>query len=351
MTFALRIQDPASGDATLLELLIESATSANLGAAIFSFASTNGVKLLIDDRDFKDFLRRSQFELIVGVDAVTVPATLKLLRATEETYRGFRARVFFHQQRGTLFHPKFCCFASTRRVRVLVGSGNLTRGGLLKNWEAFADTTLHGTEREHLLAKWKSWCQFNNALLRTVDDPDVLARAKRNEGDIRRRHEEDEIEEADYSIDEGPIGASVLVAQIPKASIRWNQANFDLETFTKFFNAQPGTHHRIILLPVVADGTVGEPETRPSVSVKSRNFRIELGQAAGLAYPANNRPIALFLRLAARRFRYRLLMPPDEHYPTVAAYVDERWSGHRGRMKRVVVPLEDFRRALPHVLL
>lgn len=351
MAFNLRIQDPASADATLLELLAEGATGANLGVGMFSFASTNGVKLLIDDPDFKYFLRRSRFEIIVGVDAVTVPATLNLLGETERMHHGFQARVFFHQRRGSLFHPKFCWFASARHVRVLIGSGNLTQGGLLKNWEAFADTTLHSTEQDRLLADWDSWRQVNNNLLRTVGDPDVLARARRNEGHFRRRHEEDEVEDADKSVDEGPTGASVLLAQIPKASDRWNQANFDLDTFTNFFNAQPGTYHRIVLLPIAGDGSVGEPEARPSVSVKSRNFRIELGQAAGLAYPAANRPIGLFLQLATRRFRYRLLMPNDHHYTTVAAFVDDRWTGHGGRMKRIVVPLEDFRRALPDVIL
>ena len=351
MTFNLRIQDPASAEATLLELLAEGVTRASRGVGMFSFASTNGVKLLIDDPDFKNFLRRSQFEIIVGVDAVTVPATLNLLRETEKMYHGFQARVFFHQRRGILFHPKFCWFASTRQVRVLVGSGNLTRGGLLKNWEAFADTTIHGAEQDKLLADWDSWRQINDSLLRTVGDSDVLARAKRNEGDIRRRHEEDEVEDADKSLDDGPTGGSVLLAQIPKASDRWNQANFDLETFTNFFNAQPRTHHRIVLLPVFEDGRIGEPESRPSVSVKSRNFRIELGQAAGIAYPTKNRPIGLFLRLAARRFRYRLLMPTDRHYTTVAAFVDNRWAGHRGKMKRIVVSSEDFRRALPEVIL
>ncbi len=324
---------------------------ADRGAAMFSFASTNGVKLLMDHPDFKAFLRRSRFEIIVGVDAVTVPATLNLVGEIEEAHEGFQARVFFHQRSGTLFHPKLCWFASSDHVRVLVGSGNLTRSGLLKNWEAFADSTLHDGERDRLLASWASWRKLNDPLFRMVGDADVLARAHRNEGDIRRRHEEDEIEEADDAIDDGPAGASVLLAQIPKGSSRWNQATFDLETFTSFFKLQPGTHQRIILLPVAPDGTVGEPESRQGVSVKSRNFRIELGQASGLEYPRDDRPIGIFLQVGTRRFRYRLLMPSDRHYRTVSAFVDGLWTGRADRMKRVIVPLENFRRALPSVTL
>ena len=351
MTFSLRFQDPTSKDATLLELLLEGAINADHGVAIFAFASTNGVKLLIGDPDFQSFLQRSQFELIVGVDAVTVPSTLKLLGEIEETYEGFQVRVFFHQRSGTLFHPKFCWFASTDCVRVLAGSGNLTRGGLLKNWEAFADTILTSGDQVQLQASWAAWRNRNSPLLRMAGDSAVLARAQRNHGDIRRRHEEDEIEEADNTIDAGPIGAFVLLAQIPKASNRWNQANFDLDTFTDFFEVQPGTHQRVVLLPVAPGGSVGEPEIRQSVSVKSRNFRIELGLAAGLAYPEHNRPIGVFLRVGTRRFRYRLLMPTDQEHTAVSAFLNNQWTGDAKSMMRVKVLLENFRSALPNVKL
>lgn len=177
MAFELRIQDPNAADATLLELLLECTENANHGAGVFSFASTGGAKLLFEDKIFSKFIARNKFELIVGVDAVTVPATLNFLQSAEAAYRKLSVRVFFHRQPNVLFHPKFCWFASRNHARILVGSGNLTRNGLLRNWEAFSDTQLPKREQIRLSKNWVSWRAANAALLRPAEDPEIVARA------------------------------------------------------------------------------------------------------------------------------------------------------------------------------
>jgi hypothetical protein len=84
---------------------------------------------------------------------------------------------------------------------------------------------------------------------------------------------------------------------------------------------------------------MGSQEVRPSVAVRSQNYRFELEAAAGLPYPANGRPIGIFVRIATRTFRYRLLMPDDRLY----GQVDNFLSGHRPqvgtRVRRLVTSL------------
>lgn len=350
MEFTFRFQDPAADTMTLLEVLLGAIEDADRGAAVFAFASRSGVSLLFDDADFQAFLNRSQFELLVGVDAVTAPAALDRIREAMAHWPGFTARVFFHATgRHQLFHPKFCWFGAGSQVRVVVGSGNLTGGGLLANWEAFGDAKLRGRERTDFLAAWTTWRTASEAMLRRIDDPDVIVQARRNQHDTRRRHEEIVVERAIANEEIGVAGAQMLLAEIPRASTRWHQANFDLDSFRQFFQLQPNSTQRVVLFPVQADGAIGEPEVRPGVSVKSHNFRIELGQAAGLDYPVQGRPIGLFHKIGTRRFRYRLLMPDDVHYAAVSQLMSKRWTGRSDRMKRIRLGLADFQGALPQV--
>ncbi|MYN65058.1 MAG: hypothetical protein F4X11_08525 [Acidobacteria bacterium] len=102
MTFSLRFQDPASDAANLLELLLESVNTAERGAGVFSFSSAHGIRLLLSDDDFAAFLERSTFELIVGIDAVTVPEALNLLHTAQAAYGGFRARAFLNPRPASL---------------------------------------------------------------------------------------------------------------------------------------------------------------------------------------------------------------------------------------------------------
>ena len=94
--------------------------------------------------------------------------------------------------------------------------------------------------------------------------------------------------------------------------------NFSLAIFKGYFGADPARSHRVVLHRIRPDGTIADTEFRPTVAVKSHNFRIELDAAAGLAYPPGNaRPIAAFVRSATRQFRYMLLMPADANYPRI----------------------------------
>ncbi|MDP9236168.1 MAG: phospholipase D family protein [Chloroflexota bacterium] len=338
----LHIQDPDSDSGTyLLEEILDISGGATRGGGIFSFASRNGVDLLLLDPVFNEFGKIGKFELVVGVDAVTDARALRAISAIVRKQPNITARAFFHERHGILFHPKLCWFAGARTGVLLVGSGNLTGGGLRDNWEASAVVKLTRAELASVETQWNAWLSSHDANLLALDDPRVVERASRNLGWTanagRRPARTARTRPAADSLPAAATEADVLVAEIPGGPAgRWEQANFDLKTFTEFFGASPEKPVRIFLQHVDSNGALGEVELRPSVAVKSSNYRFELKAAKGLPYPklTAGRPIGVFVKVAARRFRYGLLMPGKPDHAALAAFLTGAWKGRADRMRR-----------------
>jgi hypothetical protein len=183
---------------------------------------------------------------------------------------------------------------------------------------------------------------------------DALAEAEKNKGWASRRRlgtpatpQEATPAEADETIGFGPE-AAVLVAEIPKSGNRWNQANFTQQTYQEFFGAKVGKQHRILLQQVGPSGEVGELESRPSVEVRSHNYRFELAAASGVPYPSSrNRPVAVFIRQPNGVFLYRLLLPVDPDYKTVAELLTDEWAGSSRLMRRVRIDATNLKSRWP----
>lgn len=348
----LRIQDPKYPiSPSLHESLLDSSKAAIRGGAAFSFVSKVGVDLLLKDELFMKFMRGGEFDLIVGVDDITNVKALEALQTLSQEVTNLRVRVFHHDFSGAIFHPKFCWFRHRRGGILVTGSGNLTARGLRGNWEAFTISTLTTDEIRELEQQWTDWVSAHLIWLKSPDDQAVLERAKLNIPKKRIRPivkpgavevEEDTSDVDDISSDAPQLSDPVLIAEIPRGGNRWNQANFDLDTFRTFFDVQEGITQRILLQHVNNDGTLGNLESRPSVSVRSQNYRFELEAAAGLDYPEHGRPIAVFLRIATRSFRYKLLMPNDPGHDNMVAFLNENWHGRADRLRRIVTTTENL---------
>jgi HKD family nuclease len=355
---ALCIQDPESPIApSLHESLLAACRGAIHGGGVFAFVTREGCELLLRDEVFSDLATTGTFNLIIGVDEVTNVRALETLREFGEELPGLTVRVFLHDLSGAIFHPKFCWFRHATGGILVTGSGNLTARGLRSNWEAFTVTRLNPREIDEIEQLWNNWTTIHNNFLRPLDDEEVLEQAARNirrparRGTRRTRTPRRRDVVVDQSVDsfEPPhISADILIAEIPRASTRWNQANFDLDNFQNFFGMRIGnTQLRAILQHVDSNGTLGPLESRPGVSVRSRNFRLELQAAAGLEYPDENRPIGVFVRVASRTFRYRLLMPDDRDYGIVSEFLDNNWAGPSNRVRRVITTVNDLRQVWP----
>lgn len=345
----LCIQDPSWSESEyFLERIIEASLDAKSGGGSFAFASTGGVRLLLEDEAFTRFLSRSPFNLIVGVDAVTNVQTLERLQACCAKHNKLRVRVFMSGAREGIFHPKFCWFKTKTKTVALVGSGNLTAGGLRSNREAFTFSRLDQQLGSQLCNTWSSWLDANENRLVAPNDPGVMERARANRGTEFPRKVKNPIvvEDGDGGIIVGkPLSLdAVLIAEIPKSGNRWNQANFDLETFQNYFGATPGNTQRIILSHISTTGVAAPEEVRPSVAVRSHNFRFELEAASGLNYPDDGRPICVFVRVATRTFRYRLLMPGTEAYNSAKSYLGKHCKAKGVSLNRYITTVAAVKR-------
>jgi len=355
------IHDPDDPDAVyLLDAVIRACDKGERGGGIFSFASPSGAKLLLEDDTFRAFARKGAFQLVVGIDAVTTLAALDAITLAMTDFPHATVRAFLNDRQGTLFHPKMCWFAAPQGGTIIVGSGNLTAGGLRDNWESFTIGHLDVVQMQAFERWWLAWLDKNDNRLLPLDDERVRHRASKNVA---------------WTAGGGPPGAKakaagsaeppdghllppasrsqkVLVAEIPgrppPGGHRWEQANFDKGSFTRFFGATPGNQIRIFLQNVTLQGGLGEVESRPSVDVKSHNYRFELGAAKGRTYPGQGRPIGVFVRVATRQFVYQLVMPGDEPYPVLDAFLSRHWSGLPDRMRRVEVEADKLRREWPN---
>ena len=275
------------------------------------------------------------------------------------------------------FHPK--CYHIKRSddsETVLVGSGNLTQFGISLNVEAAilldtytGDDLALVQEIRDAIDKWGSLGESDGAYqIKTIQDIEDLRQSKIIDlGNIEARiprgkvlHQKKPKKvlkkslKGHWAIYKTPgvkspwpqSVATVLVAEIPKGSSRWKQANFDKSNFENFFGLVIGNKTQYVSLQEVsANGNLGSAETRKGVSVKSHNYRLELAAAAGLGYPSTSAPIGVFIRVSSNFFRYRLWMPTDPHYPVVSAFLATRWAGPVGRKRRILTDTKELRKA------
>lgn len=340
----LRFQLAGSASGYLLEHLLLESIGAVRGGGIFAWANANGVKSLLEDDAFDDFLVRGNFRLFVGTDSITDPPAIEKLIEVSTKRPRLDVRAFMSPT-SSLFHPKLAWFEHDAHLSLIVGSGNLTMGGLRSNWEAFVVLKLTGKERTEALAAIEAFLTSNAGNLLPIADPRVFERAKLNTGNERTLRPT-----VGAAPKRGNIAASVedvLVAEIPRAGDRWAQANFDQENYEGFFGAKVGSQRRISLHHVDAHGGLAEVESRPSVEVASQNYRFELAAARGRAYPPAGRPIGVFLRLTTGEFLYSLLMPGNIGHHDIAALLASNWTGRADRMRRMRFTAEQVRSAWP----
>ena len=335
------IQDPSKvNTATLHESLLYISSSSNTGVGAFAYASKLGIELLLKDELFGSFLDRDGFTLIVGFESVTNEVALDELRALSNSHGpNLRILGYYSSRPGCIFHPKMAWFHEDGGgATVVVGSGNLTYGGLRGNLESFVIQELSEEEYQSLGLKWADWLQRNASYLFELDSDVIQSAAKNNSKQIYRstkmRAGSKDTQDPDVSSWRFAHDCVMLVAEIPRAGSRWSQANFDKDSFTNYFGFTVETSSQRALLRCVRteetlsgagyETVLGEVEVRPNVAVVSHNWRIELSAAKGLPYPEDGKPTAVFARVGTRAFLYELLMPSNLEYGAVQAALGQR---------------------------
>lgn len=337
MKYEIRLQDPAAEDTIyLVEAFIGVMSNAKSGIGIFAFASRLAVDWLLADPQAAEFVMHREFKLIVGIDAITTRATLERLHELEQTAERLIVRVFWNTTKG-LFHPKLGLFwAQNGRQTLIVGSGNLTPGGMRNNIEAYTvATTAAGGSID--VSSVTNFIQRHDAVLRPIDD-EVLKRAESNKTPKRQHvpaHVEpdeavDGVEDTfdDATVDavgegEGaaaPANDRILIARVPGAGGRWHQVHFNEAVVEEFFRIEANTQQRLFLRERQENGVLLplEPPRPLVLSGTNLNRKIELAARASTAYPQGGfPPIAVFRERGIRQFHYMLLMPGETGYDTL----------------------------------
>lgn len=330
-------QDPnLDKSPTLHEIVLSNIERAVDGGGAYAFASIGGVQLLLRDENFQKYLKKQNFSLIIGTDSITSEKAVHELCAIQDSYKTLNIRGYLNpNSQGSLFHPKFSWFEfGDASGKLIIGSGNMTVKGLRQNKEAIGEITLDPTALEQFKNEWFNWIDENEERLYPINSKEVLERVKLNDftqmnkiASFKDKADKDikAIMDSDFEMTEEddispwikPLDDKALICEIPKASNRWSQANFSKYIFEEYFGATAGVNsgYRILIRNQNYRGDFQEIESRPSVSVKSKNFRFELDAAKGKQYPNDNKkPIAIFIKVGVRMFKYCLLMPMDPFY-------------------------------------
>lgn len=356
MDFELCVQDPTDPDTEYLyEAILGAADGATTWLGLYAFATRNGVNQLINDPILCQFLAKGgTVQLIVGLDAITNLATLVRLQELARQHATFHPKVFWNETDG-LFHPKLSYFTYADGSKTLiVGSGNLTPGGLMHNFEAYG--VLNADPRER--AKFdvlQAFLDRHHGDIRDIDQ-EALDRAALNVAKPGPRMPGSK--GAPKAVPKLPVPAAagvraaiplgrVLIAQVPAAGGRWAQVHFNKDVIKSYFRISKVETQRVYLTPVNSVGVRGEEEVRPCVYSKTnKNFKIEIAAAKGLHYPTGSVPILVLRERQIRVFDYLLLMPGDSGYAAALKLSTSLPSIGRGH-PRVITDLRTLGGAWP----
>lgn len=127
-----------------------------------AYAKNSGIGRLHDD--FKNFKNNGgNIEAVIGIDQTitSYQALINLLTFTGQN-------LFIHHDKGsTSFHPKIYYFGNDDIEKVIVGSSNLTAGGLFLNYEVNVDINFDNSDnyknfKKQVSAYWSKLINDNN---------------------------------------------------------------------------------------------------------------------------------------------------------------------------------------------
>lgn len=354
---------------------------------LVAFASYGGITA------FTPHIQNNKYHLtdikfIVGIDQ---QGTSK--EALEEILTWEVNSYVYHSRSPNIFHPKIYIFEGIEDYLAIIGSNNFTESGLVKNIECSVVITHHKNNPKDRSILEEIEHHFNNLFLELDENlkplssdlilileqtgliPSEQTRSRRYDrkedsnnlnanrnpfsfSDIQRipanfsprrivkerRNIQNVTEQVeDLNDNDNWIGQSsnqMLIAEIGKGE-RWKQVNFPIAMFREFFGATAGDNsYHINLKYLDQDGELSEIENRQAVTVKSRNYRFEIGAARG-AYPDEGRPIGVFIRVSARNFIYKLYMPDSESYVELRNYLYDNYDGPNRELRRIITPFDE----------
>ena len=354
------IQDPSHPETTYLyEAIIRAAEGAASWRGVYAFATRDGVNWLFEEPIINQLVvNGGEVDLLVGLDAITNRRALERLQELEVIHEHFRPRVFWNEI-AALFHPKISDFTYADGGRTLiVGSGNLTPGGLMNNVEGYAVISAQRGETIDV-SSLDDFLRRHADAIRPIDD-EALERAERNL--IRRIQDGQQTRRVAFAAPPGTrrprrlipvvgegrvvVADRILIAQVPKAGGRWSQVHLNADVVRQYFRMVDFETQRAYLTQVGMGGVRSDLEVRQCVfSQSNKNHRIEFGAATGREYPETT-PVLVLRERQLRVFDYMLLFPTAEGYTEAFELTNTLPSVGRG-VPRVITDMDTLEGAWP----
>ena len=139
--------------------------------AAVAFVKRSGTRHIV--AELAEFSRTRHVEIVAGIDhrGTSAEGLRDLLNAVRPNGR----ILVFHNLMPSTFHPKVYLFKSPDTAELLIGSGNLTEGGLFTNYEATMRLTLDLCDPDHTAVLQSvettldTWMDTESATARVVD--------------------------------------------------------------------------------------------------------------------------------------------------------------------------------------
>lgn len=188
------VVDNTSGLASVLVSAIEQAEDVRIAVA---FASAGGLKL-IDDALQRRLGSGAHVEFIVGMDlSGTDPSALWALYELSQQRSNAHLYCYTRLNDGGIYHPKLYVMGAPEETTAVIGSSNLTEGGLRKNDEV--NTVIRGTRQDEVISDvYAAYSRLKFGPYRVEPDQELLERyqalhqkqsqrARRGAGDAQTR--------------------------------------------------------------------------------------------------------------------------------------------------------------------
>lgn len=365
---------------------------------LVAFASYGGISALTPH-----FLRAKKngvkIKIILGVDQ---KCTSK--EALEEVLSWDVDSYIYYTLNTNIFHPKVYIFENSDYYTLIVGSNNLTEGGLVRNvecsllvqdmqgtsvhnafyayWKGILDSTednlypitqelidklyeekIIPSDSERAVASAEKRAIISSGETKTTifkksrvqKNPEGFA-PKRLKRQIKaKKTKEPSDPTKSIEVIEAPIEIreEVLIAEIGGGP-RWKQVNFPINIFEEFFGAERGNNdYWISMMNIAQDGTLGDVERRQAVSVKSKNYRFEIHcEETKGEYPGDDiRPIVIFVKLDSDEFLYHVLLANYEAYKKVKEYLYRETKNKARELKRAIIHVEALHALYPKLII
>lgn len=303
----------------------------------FAFATARGIGLLFDDPSVQANLKFATLQMIIGMDAITDTRSVIRFSQLCSDLKNVSVR-FFLPSSGGIFHPKVSWVKIGDSGVVITGSGNLTRGGLETNFEAFSVISIDASQLATIEDTWNGFLAGNDKFLFELDSEEVKNAAEQNRKvnkAIKKAKKDVGIVESEHDV---PEDSKTIFIQELTEGRGGRQRDVGTWAAKNYFEKDSD----IYLTYVDSHGNQSFETAKKVTSKGSKNYAIDLDASKGVKESGGNLPIVVFLRTAPCAYLYHILDPQSADYKYVYSYLEKEGvkKSKAFRMEKIITPAE-----------